>query len=191
MWMSLYRPIDVRRKPLPSARPQRTCPTLGLVRLRGRLFESMNAYVWLPRKGSIAMNCVNTKSVRWMRGRCGTTQLRLALALVGVLASSVEAGDCTIWCEDLDDCAHYNVEHHTTDTGADCRNLAGDLECNDGDLWGFIWDSGVGETRASDDRCVGVPTVSEWGLVVLTLLGMTIGTIRHARRRVQRVGETG
>ena len=28
-----------------------------------------------------------------------------------------------------------------------------------------------------------VPTVSEWGLVVLTLLGMTAGTIMLARRR--------
>lgn len=32
-----------------------------------------------------------------------------------------------------------------------------------------------------------VPTVSEWGLIVLTLLGMTIGTVTYARRRVQTV----
>ena len=44
----------------------------------------------------------------------------------------------------------------------------------------------------SDCRCQGyvvggeIPTVSEWGLIVLTLLGMVLGTIMLARRRSTR-----
>jgi hypothetical protein len=37
----------------------------------------------------------------------------------------------------------------------------------------------------------GIPTVSEWGLIVLTLLGMVLGTMMLARRRVARASETG
>jgi len=40
-------------------------------------------------------------------------------------------------------------------------------------------------TGCSPNMCsgVGIPTVSEWGLVVLTLLAMTTGTIVYGRRR--------
>ena len=34
----------------------------------------------------------------------------------------------------------------------------------------------------------GIPTVSEWGLIVLTLLGLTFGTVMLARRRSQVAG---
>jgi len=37
----------------------------------------------------------------------------------------------------------------------------------------------------------GIPTVSEWGLIVLTLLGMVLGTMMLARRRLPRASETG
>lgn len=43
------------------------------------------------------------------------------------------------------------------------------------------------------DEPVGgaIPTVSEWGLVVMTLLGVTIGTIIFARRRMRGTASTG
>ena len=38
----------------------------------------------------------------------------------------------------------------------------------------------------ADFVCETIPTVSEWGLVVMTLLGCTLGTMLYGRRRVAR-----
>jgi len=40
--------------------------------------------------------------------------------------------------------------------------------------------------NSNDDDCapVGVPTVSEWGLAILTLIGLVVGTILFSRRRL-------
>ena len=35
----------------------------------------------------------------------------------------------------------------------------------------------------STTPAAAIPTVSEWGLIVMTLLGMTLGTIIFTRRR--------
>jgi hypothetical protein len=42
-----------------------------------------------------------------------------------------------------------------------------------------------GCTNSNDDDCnpVGVPTVSEWGLAILTLIGLVVGTILFSRKR--------
>ena len=42
-----------------------------------------------------------------------------------------------------------------------------------------------GGTSCQFFYCTGeaIPTVSEWGLIVLTLLGMTAGTVMFGRRR--------
>lgn len=38
-------------------------------------------------------------------------------------------------------------------------------------------------------NCAAIPTVSEWGLVVMTLLALSVGTVLFGRR--QRVGVHG
>ena len=45
---------------------------------------------------------------------------------------------------------------------------------------GEIWVSGA---TCEEADCAAVPTVSEWGLIVMTLLGCTIGTLVYRGRR--------
>ncbi len=48
--------------------------------------------------------------------------------------------------------------------------------------------SGAEGTTCAEVECVAqIPTVSEWGLIVMTLIGLTAGTILFARRRPKRV----
>lgn len=74
-----------------------------------------------------------------------------------------------------------------------CCNFNGN--CSDGVQQRFCKGEGVGwfegkicpkyEEEVGPDEivCGAVPTVSEWGLIVMTLLGCTIGTVVFGRRR--------
>jgi hypothetical protein len=44
----------------------------------------------------------------------------------------------------------------------------------------------IGCDNSTDDDCppAGVPTVSEWGLAILLLIGLIAGTVLFNRRRV-------
>ncbi len=61
-------------------------------------------------------------------------------------------------------------------------------ECEELDLGAYMGDGtvclGDGDGDGIDDACEeAIPTVSEWGLIIMTLLALTAGTIVFARRR--------
>ena len=74
------------------------------------------------------------------------------------------------------------------DAGA-CCNFDGSCEDSFDSLC-----TGEGQTFHEEALCAdadvvcgeAVPTVSEWGLIVMTLLGCTLGTILYGRRRAAR-----
>ena len=68
-----------------------------------------------------------------------------------------------------------------------CCNFNGDCadgltlaECNEYGVNGGDWFQG---SACGDISCEAIPTVSEWGLVVMMLLGCTLGTVLYGRRR--------
>ena len=54
--------------------------------------------------------------------------------------------------------------------------LKNDCEAVSGHVW-------VKDTTCEEASCEAIPTVSEWGLIVMTLLGCTAGTIIFGRRK--------
>ena len=64
--------------------------------------------------------------------------------------------------------------------GSECVQVS-QLECE-----GFGLYRGDGTRCATEEDCTGIPTVSQWGLVVLALLVLTAGTIVVARQRSAR-----
>lgn len=64
--------------------------------------------------------------------------------------------------------------------GKECVQIS-QLECE-----GFGIYRGDGTRCATEENCTGIPTVSQWGLVVLALLVLTAGTIVVSRQRSAR-----
>lgn len=74
--------------------------------------------------------------------------------------------------------------------GLDCETdacISSSLQNTDC-VYDFSFDCPGGECAT----CVppSVPTLSQWGLIVLLLLGMTVGTVMHTRRRARRMTGT-
>ncbi|MHC4697954.1 MAG: hypothetical protein ACYTFA_14570 [Planctomycetota bacterium] len=57
----------------------------------------------------------------------------------------------------------------------------------EGTVVGMLYPANITPLQEIPGGCPPGPAVSEWGLIVLTLLGMTLGTIMLARRRLRRV----
>lgn len=85
---------------------------------------------------------------------------------------STVAGACTL---EVGACCNFDGSCSDT-TEAACDSSVG---------LNVVWNKGV---SCSDDDfvCETIPTVSEWGLIVMTLLGCTLGTILYGRRRAAR-----
>ncbi len=105
------------------------------------------------------------------------------------------------WCD--------SDEEDTCTCPSDCGPHCGDGTCNCGEIVSSCpQDCGGPGCYCGDGSCNcgencsscpsdcghcpngAIPTVSEWGLIVLTLLGMTIGTVMFARRRGNRGATT-
>ena len=96
--------------------------------------------------------------------------------------------DCDVDLDDVDQFGSCFTGPDGGPVGAECApgdfDGDGDVDCSDWDQFVMAW-TGVGDPPAFSE-CRTIPAASEWGLVVMTLLALTAGTLMYGRRRVGR-----
>lgn len=78
--------------------------------------------------------------------------------------------DCDVTPDSCGACCNHDGSCEDGVAKANCSEL--------GDAWFF-------EAACAGVNCTAVPTVSEWALIVMTLIGCTIGSLVYRSRRMK------